>query len=448
MERMSNDSIIENERMAKIGFFVLPNAGGMNACLQLAMDLKDQGHEVFYLGLSDSKNHIEANGFEFHAVFERHFPAGYFQEDISRKSLADTLRTLLAIRGHFQGFFEHILAGGDSEYLDLLDLLKPDLLVFASGNPYIEWPAAMSYAKGIPGVYFYSTLWPCEQTGLPPMDSRLAPSRSLYFRVASYLSWRRAELSDPLLSRVFKKFSRALFRRYRYHPELHESRYKTQFEYRLPEIVAWPAVFDFPGAEFPGRTYTEALICPNRKQPDFPWDRLDANRPLIYCALGTYIWFDGQAYENFFRAVAEAARRDTRYQWVLATGNAATVADAPDNLIVVRQAPQLDLLKRAAIMINHGGANSVKECIWFGVPMIMFPLGDDHFGITARVLHHGLGVRGDFRKLGPEYLATLVDAVGEGSFFEGQIKLMRKHFEQAERAKPGRAVIETLLAAR
>lgn len=50
-------------------------------------------------------------------------------------------------------------------------------------------------------------------------------------------------------------------------------------------------------------------------------------------------------------------------------------------------------------MITHGGANSVKKCVWFGVPMIVFPLGVDHPGMAARIAYHGLGVVGDARRI-------------------------------------------------
>lgn len=94
--------------MARIGFFVLPNPGGMNACLKLAGDLDDRGHNVVYLGLADSRDYIESNGFEFHTVFEQYFPNGYFKEDLSRESLVKTLQTLIVEAKHFRSFFEHI----------------------------------------------------------------------------------------------------------------------------------------------------------------------------------------------------------------------------------------------------------------------------------------------------------------------------------------------------
>lgn len=277
------------------------------------------------------------------------------------------------------------------------------------------------------------------------MECSLVPDRTLYYKVASYLSWRKLWISEFFLTWGFKKFLRVLPRRYGYDPEKYRSQYDIPFEYRLPEIVAWPVVFDFPGAEFPGRYYTEALICQERKQPDFPWDKLDESRPLIYCALGTYIWFNKDMYEQFFHTLVEVANQNSRFQWVFSVGSAEVVGRCPDNVIMVKQALQLDMLKRATMMINHGGANSVKECIYFGVPMIVLPFGADHFGIASRVVYHGLGIKGSLKKINVEYLEKLIDTVDKTTYFRSQMKIMQSKFRQLDMEKPAVRLLETIL---
>ncbi|MGH8553446.1 MAG: hypothetical protein ACRERS_09130, partial [Methylococcales bacterium] len=69
----------------------------MNACLQLARDLRDnKSHAVVFFGLKDSDSCIRANGFNFRVVFESHFPEGYFSDDLSIKGLWGTWRKLRA----------------------------------------------------------------------------------------------------------------------------------------------------------------------------------------------------------------------------------------------------------------------------------------------------------------------------------------------------------------
>jgi MGT family glycosyltransferase len=60
--------------------------------------------------------------------------------------------------------------------------------------------------------------------------------------------------------------------------------------------------------------------------------------------------------------------------------------------LVVRFAPQLEILKRTALVITHGGLNTVLEALCEGVPLVFVPLGNDQPGVAARVKARGAGV--------------------------------------------------------
>ncbi|MGH8497829.1 MAG: glycosyltransferase, partial [Methylococcales bacterium] len=107
--------------------------------------------------------------------------------------------------------------------------------------------------------------------------------------------------------------------------------------------------------------------------------------------------------------------------------------------------PQLALLRRARMMITHGGTNTIKECVYFGVPMVSFPFGADHPGNTARVVYHGLGVKGDLRSLTVDSLRERVDAVDRSFYIQSQMKLMQGEIRRLEREKPGVRLIEAWL---
>src|SRR6185503_18859644 len=79
----------------------------------------------------------------------------------------------------------------------------------------------------------------------------------------------------------------------------------------------------------------------------------------------------------------------------------------PPNVVVVPRTPQHTLLEKASVFVTHGGLSSVKEAIWFGVPMLVFPLGYDQHGNAARIAFHGLGARGDERYVTPESVGAL-----------------------------------------
>ena len=97
-------------------------------------------------------------------------------------------------------------------------------------------------------------------------------------------------------------------------------------------------------------------------------------------------------------------------------------------------------------MITHGGANSVKECIFFGVPMLVFPLSFDEPGNAARVKYHGLGLNGDFKEITSKELQVLIEEVTTNPIFGERIKVMQKSFMEIEEAKPSIQLIERFLS--
>lgn len=118
----------------------------------------------------------------------------------------------------------------------------------------------------------------------------------------------------------------------------------------------------------------------------------------------------------------------------------------PENVIAVQHAPQLDLLKRAKMMITHGGASSVKECLYSGVPMIVIPTPvEDLQGNAARVVYYGVGVRADLRKLTVKRLKDLVETVDKDSYIRWQSTVWSRKCQNIENAKLGASLIETFL---
>jgi zeaxanthin glucosyltransferase len=64
-------------------------------------------------------------------------------------------------------------------------------------------------------------------------------------------------------------------------------------------------------------------------------------------------------------------------QVVLSVGknlNPHSLGPTPSNTLVVRSAPQIELLKRAALCITHAGLNTVLESLAQGVPMVAIPI--------------------------------------------------------------------------
>ena len=81
------------------------------------------------------------------------------------------------------------------------------------------------------------------------------------------------------------------------------------------------------------------------------------------------------------------------------------------------------------MMITNGGMNTIKECISLEVPMIVLPVKYDQHGNAARVVYHGLGVRGNLKSITPLCLSGLIHQISNNSSFIKNIKKMKKKFE-------------------
>jgi zeaxanthin glucosyltransferase len=101
-------------------------------------------------------------------------------------------------------------------------------------------------------------------------------------------------------------------------------------------------------------------------------------------------------------------------QLVLSLGgnlDPADFAGLPANPVVVRFAPQLQLLERAAVCITHAGLNTALEALAKGVPMVAIPITNDQPGVAARITWAGAGRSLSLKKLNAKSLREAVSDV-------------------------------------
>jgi zeaxanthin glucosyltransferase len=177
----------------------------------------------------------------------------------------------------------------------------------------------------------------------------------------------------------------------------------------LAQIAQQPAFFDFPRKKLPSCFHYTGPFQDELTRPEvpFPWEKLNG-RPLIYASMGTL----QNRILPIFGIIAEACT-GLDAQLVLTLGR--QDADIPAGLrgdpIVVGYAPQLELLKKAAVMINHGGVNSVMESLTRGVPMVTIPVALDQPGVAARAKYIGVGEFIELEKVQPHELRGAIRKV-------------------------------------
>ncbi len=194
----------------------------------------------------------------------------------------------------------------------------------------------------------------------------------------------------------------------------------------LAQITQMPQALEFvTGGESPtGLHYTGPFLhAGQRPAIKFPWDRLDG-RPLVYASLGTL----QNGSEELFKTIAHAcAGLDVQLVMSLGGGlHPAKLGSLAGDPLVVSFAPQLELLKRARLVITHAGLNTVLESLSEGVPMVAVPLGNDQPGVAARLKARGACVVVSRYRLKPARLRKAILLVlGHAKYREAAQVLQR-----------------------
>jgi zeaxanthin glucosyltransferase len=149
-----------------------------------------------------------------------------------------------------------------------------------------------------------------------------------------------------------------------------------------------------------------------------------------------------------YRTILDAVGTIPGIQVVLAAGDHVTLDDLrpiPSNTLVVRSAPQIDLLRRAVLCITHAGLNTTLEALAQGVPMVAIPIGYDQPGVAARIAHHGVGEFVELEDLTVVRLSELIQQVRTNRSYQARACRMQKVIAQTHGLDLAAGLIEKAL---
>ena len=173
------------------------------------------------------------------------------------------------------------------------------------------------------------------------------------------------------------------------------------------------------------------------------WEQI-TGEPLIYASMGTIL--NGRA--DVFRTIIAALAKHKDLQLVLSIGDQIDpqqLGPAPKNAIIVKRAPQLDLLKRASVCITHAGLNTVLESLAQGVPQVAIPVAFDQPGVAARSAHHRTGVVTSLDKLTADHLSTLLNEALNNSAYRNNTHRLQRAIAEANGLSAAVDIIEQAL---
>jgi zeaxanthin glucosyltransferase len=213
----------------------------------------------------------------------------------------------------------------------------------------------------------------------------------------------------------------------------------------LASISQVPREFDFENAHWPAQFHHTGPFHDGqgREKVDFPWERL-TGEPLIYASMGTIL--NGRL--DAFRTISAGLAKHKDLQLVLSVGDQVDpehIGSVPKNAIIVRRAPQLELLRQTSVCITHAGLNTVLESLTQGVPQVAIPVAFDQPGVAARIADKKTGVVTSLDKLTADHLSTLLNEVLENSTYRGNASKLQKAIAKANGLSVAADLIEESL---
>ncbi|HSQ64405.1 MAG TPA: nucleotide disphospho-sugar-binding domain-containing protein [Polyangiaceae bacterium] len=427
---------------------MLQQAGHLNPTFKLARALAARGHRVIYTAVPDLEPHIQAQGFATLPWFPDLFPPGFARD----QDAAGLLARRRAITRQFQALTERVASGEGAA--GRIAQSRPDLVLADVNAPHLT---LLARKLGIPLVAVTTHLPQTRAPGVAPLRSSLPFDGTLLGHLRAELGWQKflasrrlgATIADWLGLCPPYELTRRMAARFGVSDRELDAQTVSMPQVRsAPELVLCPECFDFPRPPSAARHYVASVDLDRHGREPLDWSCIPADKPLVYCALGTQI-YRARDTAAFFPRLVQVLAQKPNWHLLLALGRhlePAELGAVPRNVTVVRSAPQLDVLKRARLMITHGGLGTIKECILFGVPMVVIPLDVDQPGNAARVVYHGLGCAGDVRRSSTSDLLGFVATVLNEESFRAHVERMRKRFQQVESSTLGADVVDDLLA--
>jgi MGT family glycosyltransferase len=401
--------------VSTVAVFLDLDEGHSHSIFQLLRRLEERGHRICCLGLPLAGHSAREQGFEFITIIEDILPKDLLHSERFRDNyIQDGLRDI---------YFGPLVRG---EVLDrLMAELRPDVGVFHCH--YYPESLVARFRYGLPIVYFVPQL---------RTASRAEASEAVIETLMNLKSG-AAEMLDLLASAGVS---------------IRSLKDVAQLVLQAPELTVLPEAFDLPERSKEAGVYHVGFgVDLERAEESFDWEGIDPDRPLIFCSLGSQNYLTLETSRKFFQTVIATGAMHPRLQFVVSIGQMLGVSDfgeIPGNMKLRNWVPQMDVLSRASLMINHGGFGTIKECILKGVPMLVLPLRPDRDqdATADRVTHHGLGLKGDIDRITPGELGSMIERVVGDDSYRRRVAAMREKFRQEGGLETGVEVVERVIA--
>jgi MGT family glycosyltransferase len=363
--------------MTHFGSICPAATGHLNTMNTLGRELQRRGHRVTVLGMPDAEANAKVAGLEFRAISPVDFPVGTtakFYEELGKLTGLAALRYTICLSEKTTASF----------LLNAPQVIKDAGIEALIIDECIYGGSTVADFLKIPFVTASSAL-------VNGFDNTIPPA----FTTWKYNPAWWARLRNRLGYGVISRFSQPIYKvisAYRQKYGMPACRNINDYYSvsKLAIISQQPAEFEYPRHDLNGILHFTGphFDSTGRKTIDFPYEKLN-DKPLIYTSMGT---LQNRLTHIFYKIAEACVGLDA--QLVIALGGGLetqALPNLPGNPIVVKYAPQLELLQKASLTICHSGTNTVLESLFYGVPIVAIPIANDQAGVATRIAWSGVG---------------------------------------------------------
>ena len=454
--------------MAHIVFITVGiTAGRLNSNFRIAHQLRARGHRITFVSPVElAEKQVATQGFEFVFLTKEGAALQQYDERTQQRTksrilwYADRAKNIELAKI----LRDQILENGEIQ--EVVWRIKPDLLLIES-----ELAAHIIATSkcNIPTLLLEHHCSTRKAPNVPMLSSNLMPKQTPWSLLLIEASWQATFAKRQLryaLTRIYhqgndwlstlKELARRNAFAFEERVDLNQWGYVTFKDIPTLFLSAWE--FDFPHAVENKEYYVGSMVFLERKEPlaDSRYQEVaqtlfakrrkrgQESRPLVYCAMGSIL-----ADKDYFKRVVDVFVERQDYDLIVSVGRETALdhfGPTPPNVYLFSFVPQLDVLKRADLMLTHGGINSINECILLGVPMIVYSGGVmDENGNAARVEYHGLGLRGNLGRESTGQIARKIDQVLGDPQYKANVQKMQQKYLACYRSDKAIQIIEQML---
>lgn len=397
--------------MAHIAVIMTGLTGNLNSSLELCNRLKKEGHTITYLAIRDIKEKILPYNIKYIQLPEITYSISSKELGFSNKSFFK--KKIFHLKNREDIYKKSIQFLSLNEYEKILKSLNPDKVII---DQEIHDLIFISYKLGIPITLVSSWFNHIKDSELklPPIRTSIVPNNGFKGSCLNILiNWLFIKLK--VYARIvvnklyFNDYRRATLKRY---AKSNGFPIKKLVATNLPNLFSYTSFpllsftmkeMDFQHKPPRNFVYVGAMVSENRiiktdKEPILEKIikiKSNENKKIIYCAASSLLDIE----KKFIDALIKIVENKKKWILVISLGGKlpqGSFKSKSENIFILSWVPTMKILNYADCCINHGGINTINECIHFKVPMLVYSGKKfDQNGCAARIKYHKLGLIGD-----------------------------------------------------